>query len=88
MHYHYTISGSFQRHWAEAASMYEKIMQENERINFITIVRNPRMHYLSYYYYYVQPEVQVRDGGLLHCSAPPRLLLGISGSCFGLNYWG
>ncbi|CAM9861374.1 unnamed protein product [Pylaiella littoralis] len=59
MHYHYTISGSFQRHWAEAASMYEKIMQENERINFITIVRNPRMHYLSYYYYYVQPEVQL-----------------------------
>lgn len=59
MHYHYTVSGSFQGRWAQATSMYEKIMQQDERINYITVVRNPRSHFLSYYYYYVQPEVQV-----------------------------
>eukprot|EP00903_Cladosiphon_okamuranus_P005816 g5759.t2 len=59
MHYHYTVSGSFQGRWAQATAMYEKIMQQNERISYVTVVRSPRAHFLSYYYYYVQPEVQL-----------------------------
>lgn len=30
-------------------------MQETEPINYVTIVRSPREHFLSYYYYYMQP---------------------------------
>ncbi|CBJ28709.1 Sulfotransferase [Ectocarpus siliculosus] len=59
MHYHYTAYGSFDGRWAEAKAMYEKIMREGERINYITVVRSQRSHFLSYYYYYVQPEVQL-----------------------------
>ncbi len=59
MHYHYTVSGNFQGRWAQATSMYKQIMQEEERISYVTVLRSPRSHFLSYYYYYVQPEVQV-----------------------------
>lgn len=69
MHYHYTVSGNFQGRWAHATAMYEKIMQEEERISYITVLRSPRSHFLSYYYYYVQPEVQVSQQP---CACLPR----------------
>eukprot|EP00904_Undaria_pinnatifida_P006312 jgi/Undpi1/2810/HiC_scaffold_14.g06187.m1 len=59
MHYHYTESGMFTGRWKEATAMYKEIMQEGERISYVTVVRNHREHFLSYYYYFVQPEVQL-----------------------------
>lgn len=59
MHYHYTTAGSFKGPWSRATGMYEKIMQEGERISYITVVRQPRTHFLSYYYFFVQPVVKV-----------------------------
>lgn len=60
MHYHYTASGDFKGRWQQATGFYEDIMQEDERISYISVVRDHRSHFLSFYYYFVQPEVEVR----------------------------
>lgn len=33
--------------------------QETEPVNYITVVRSPREHFLSHYYYYLQPTNKV-----------------------------
>ena len=78
MHYHYTDFGLYTRSWQQATAMYEKIMQEDERINYISVVRDARSHFLSFYYFYVQPEVHVRTPyekmcGLWHGVAQRKL---------------
>lgn len=60
MHYHFTGRGFAQSNWEHIKDAYEKIMMPNTKINYITILRNHREHYLSYYYYYLQPVNQVR----------------------------
>lgn len=59
MHYHFTSSGDFRGHWEKAKVLYEQIMRDDERVNYLTVLRSPREHFLSYYYYFIQPEVSV-----------------------------
>lgn len=61
MHYHYTSAGEFGGRWEMARKHYQNIMREEERINYITVLRSPRSHFLSYYYYFIQPDTQVRE---------------------------
>lgn len=63
MHYHYTSSGTFNGRWEHVKEMYSDIMMADERVNFITVLRDSRSHFLSYYYYFIQPEVKVRRWG-------------------------
>ncbi|CAM9764758.1 unnamed protein product, partial [Hapterophycus canaliculatus] len=58
-HYHYSTFGIFEGRCKQATQMYEQIMQEGERISYVTVLRNQRSHFLSYYYYFVQPELQL-----------------------------
>eukprot|EP00903_Cladosiphon_okamuranus_P011852 g11134.t2 len=59
MHYHITPKGQYQGTWDEAVKYYRGIMRHPDRINFITVLREPRSHLLSYYYYYLQPRNQL-----------------------------
>ncbi|CAB1103767.1 ST [Ectocarpus sp. CCAP 1310/34] len=54
MHYH-VHEGVWEGTWEDNTNMYQQIMQDAEPINYITVVRSPREHFLSYYYYYMQP---------------------------------
>ncbi|CAM9901827.1 unnamed protein product, partial [Ectocarpus fasciculatus] len=54
MHYH-VHEGIWEGTWEDNTKMYQQIMQYAEPINYITVVRSPREHLLSYYYYYMQP---------------------------------
>lgn len=64
------------------------IVQVAEPINFITVVRSPREHFLSYYYYYMQPTHKVlvdrRDGGVPRekCSPVSSVFLSLFGGLF------
>eukprot|EP00904_Undaria_pinnatifida_P012461 jgi/Undpi1/8345/HiC_scaffold_25.g10813.m1 len=60
MHYHITPKGQYLYPWSEARKNYRGIMRDPDHINFITIMREPRSHFLrSYYYYFIQPENQL-----------------------------
>eukprot|EP00752_Nemacystus_decipiens_P007990 g7138.t1 len=59
MHYHITPKGQYRGTWDEAAKYYRGIMRHPDRINFVTVLREPRSHLLSYYYYYIQPRNQL-----------------------------
>lgn len=59
MHYHYTPFGKYKHQWQYATAMYEQIMQERQKINYVTVVRSPRAHFLSFYYFYIKPKFQV-----------------------------
>ncbi|CAM9393223.1 unnamed protein product, partial [Choristocarpus tenellus] len=55
MHYHYAWNGYYKGTWAEAEESYAQIMTDPSRINFVTVLREPVSHFLSYYYYFIQP---------------------------------
>ncbi|CAM9489149.1 unnamed protein product, partial [Scytosiphon promiscuus] len=59
MHYHISLNGQYRGTWKEAAGYYRDIMRYPNRINFVTLLREPRSHLLSYYYYYIQPKNQL-----------------------------
>eukprot|EP00903_Cladosiphon_okamuranus_P017350 g15984.t1 len=58
MHYHISPSGWYDGTWQEAEQNYRKILRDSKPVNFITLMREPRSHLISYYYYYMQPETQ------------------------------
>ncbi|CAN0425901.1 unnamed protein product [Pylaiella littoralis] len=64
MHYHVN-NGAWVGDWEDGLKMYRQIMQVAEPINFITVVRSPREHFLSYYYYYMQPTHKLSIGQYL-----------------------
>ncbi|CAN0088221.1 unnamed protein product, partial [Ectocarpus sp. 6 AP-2014] len=59
MHYHITTQGQYTGTWDEAVKYYRRIMRDPDDINFVTVLREPRSHLLSYYYYYIQPRNQI-----------------------------
>ena len=48
MHYHITPKGQYLYPWSEARKNYRGIMRDPDHINFITIMREPRSHFLRY----------------------------------------
>lgn len=68
MHYHMSVFGQLDGTWPQAEKHYRNIMKADAAVNFVTVVREPRQHLLSYYYYFMQPNTQVR------CDINPTLL--------------
>lgn len=60
MHYHMSVFGQYKGTWHDVEQAYRKILRDPEEVNFITVMREPRTHLLSYYYYFLQPDTQVR----------------------------
>lgn len=61
MHYHISGRGQYSGSWPDALNQYRQIMRDPDNINFVTVLREPRSHLLSYYYYYLEPDTKVRD---------------------------
>ncbi|CAM9450759.1 unnamed protein product [Discosporangium mesarthrocarpum] len=59
MHYHISAFGVYRGPWARAVQSYERIMASPASIHYVTLIRQPWSHYLSYYYYYKEPQTQV-----------------------------
>ncbi|CAM9634401.1 unnamed protein product, partial [Ectocarpus sp. 8 AP-2014] len=59
MHYHHAWDGFYEGGWAEAKAAYKKIMRDPTKVNLVTVMREPVAHYMSYYYYFLQPETGV-----------------------------
>eukprot|EP00904_Undaria_pinnatifida_P009917 jgi/Undpi1/6055/HiC_scaffold_20.g08540.m1 len=57
MHYHIGTSFHLGYKWNAAAEQYKAIMRDPDNINFVTILREPRSHFLSYYYYFISRRV-------------------------------
>ncbi|CAN0386062.1 unnamed protein product, partial [Discosporangium mesarthrocarpum] len=55
MHYHYAWNGFYKGTWQQAEENYGRIMADPDNINFVTVLREPVTHFLSYYYYFIQP---------------------------------
>ncbi len=63
MHYHLSAFGQYTGTWKNAEVAYRKILRDPEKVNFITVMREPRSHLLSYYYYFIQPSTKVFGDG-------------------------
>ena len=48
MHYHISPNGHFNGKWSEAHKYYRGIMRDPHSVNFITVMREPRSHFLRY----------------------------------------
>lgn len=48
MHYHITPKGQYAGTWSDAVKYYRGIMRHPNRINFVTVLREPRSHLLRY----------------------------------------
>lgn len=46
MHYHMSVFGQYDGTWNEAEDYYRRIMRDSERVNFVSVVREPRNHLL------------------------------------------
>lgn len=62
MHYHHAWDGFYEGRWGDAKAAYKKIMRDPSVVNLVTVMREPVSHYMSYYYYFLQPEMGVRGG--------------------------
>lgn len=62
MHYHYAWDGYYTGTWGYAKEMYRAIMRDPTDVKLVTVVREPVAHFLSYYYYFLQPQIGV--GGI------------------------
>lgn len=60
MHYHHAWNGFYSGTWEEAKTKYSQIMSDTEDVNYVTVLREPVSHYLSYYYYFLNPINKVR----------------------------
>ena len=59
-HYHHVWDGYFESTWGEARRLFGEIMAEPaSEINYVTVLRDPVEHWLSYFYFYFQPEMKV-----------------------------
>eukprot|EP00904_Undaria_pinnatifida_P000826 jgi/Undpi1/10744/HiC_scaffold_29.g13192.m1 len=58
MHYHIGTSSRLGYAWDAVAEQYKTIMRDPDNINFVTVFREPRSHFLSYYYYFVARKIR------------------------------
>jgi len=65
MHYHIGTRNDLTCTWEVAEEYYRQIMRNSRTINFVTILREPREHLLSYYYYFISHRIR-------HVSMEPR----------------
>ncbi|CAM9149828.1 unnamed protein product [Ectocarpus sp. 4 AP-2014] len=72
MHYHVSAFGQFEGSWRQAEQAYRRILRNTKAVNFVTVVREPRSHLLSYYYYFLQPQTQKSIGEFLTQAKHPR----------------
>ncbi|CAM9357794.1 unnamed protein product [Ectocarpus fasciculatus] len=59
MHYHISHSGEYKSTWPQAENYFRRIMRYPDSINFVTVLREPRSHLLSCYYFYIFPECEL-----------------------------
>ncbi|CAN0564455.1 unnamed protein product, partial [Ectocarpus sp. 12 AP-2014] len=55
MHYHHAWNGYYSGTWDQATAKYANIMSDQADVNYVTVLREPVAHYLSYYYYFLNP---------------------------------
>ena len=48
IHYHITSRGQYLYPWSVARKNYRGIMRDPDNVNFITLMREPRSHFLRY----------------------------------------
>eukprot|EP00752_Nemacystus_decipiens_P001803 g1742.t1 len=70
-HYHYVWDGYFESTWDQAKKLFKNIMVEpsadaaeggvgaDSGTKFVTVLRDPEEHWLSYFYFYYEPEMKV-----------------------------
>ncbi|CAM9255566.1 unnamed protein product, partial [Laminaria digitata] len=72
MHYHHAWDGFYDGGWGEAKAAYRKIMREPSDVKLVTVMREPVGHYLSYYYYFLQPETGLSIAEYFEVSKEPK----------------
>jgi len=60
MHYHMTVNEIHAAPWKNLDTLYRTIMRDPDRINYVTILREPREHLISFYYYFLEHKYKVR----------------------------
>ncbi|CAN0147849.1 unnamed protein product, partial [Ectocarpus fasciculatus] len=73
-HYHYVWNGYFESTWEKARGLFKDIMaqplapaltaaavepREGSGTKFVTVLRDPVDHWLSYFYFYYEPEMKI-----------------------------
>ena len=53
MHLHVARAWKLHTSWRVVAEQYKTIMRDPDHINFVTLFRDPRSHFLSFYYYFL-----------------------------------
>ena len=53
MHLHVGRVWNLRTSWRVVAEQYKTIMRDPDHINFVTLFRDPRSHFLSVYYYFL-----------------------------------
>eukprot|EP00752_Nemacystus_decipiens_P002360 g2229.t2 len=72
MHYHHAWDGFYEGRWDKAKAAYRKIMRDPSNMKLVTVMREPVSHYLSYYYYFLQPEVGLSITEYMELSKSPE----------------
>lgn len=64
MHYHMTVGEFYAAQWETIDKLYRTIMRDPDRINYVTLLRDPREHLISYYYYFLERKHKVGETSL------------------------
>lgn len=46
MHYHHSTFGQYDGTWEKAERDFRDILRDDKKVNFVTVVRDPRTHLL------------------------------------------
>eukprot|EP00903_Cladosiphon_okamuranus_P020271 g18603.t1 len=85
MHYHHAWNGFYSGTWDQAKVKYSKIMSEEDDVNYVTVLREPVAHYLSYYYYFLNPINKVPIDEYLLKNPHKKLLYNPLAAEFGIE---
>ncbi|CAM9665132.1 unnamed protein product [Ascophyllum nodosum] len=85
MHYHHAWNGFYSGTWEDARSKYARIMSDQNEVNYVTVLREPIGHYLSYYYYFLNPINQMSIEDYLLKNPHKKLLYNPLAAEFGIE---